>query len=74
MILTPENYAHAGERFGIIRKMQGLSQRQLSLKAGVSSACVSALEAGTNRGQLATFVLIADALGLEIEIREKIEL
>ena len=70
-LLTPENYRDVGPFLAVRRAMKGLKQQDVARRAGVTSACVSAIEAGTNAGRLSSVVAIAAALGLEIEIREK---
>ena len=69
--LTPENYQDVGTFLAVRRAMKGLKQQDVARAAGVTSACVCAIEAGTNAGRLSSVVTIAAALGLEIEIREK---
>lgn len=73
MILTPENYQDIGPFLAVRRAMKGLKQQDVAAAAGVTSGCVSAIEAGTNAGRFSSVVAIAAALGLEIEIREKID-
>lgn len=69
--LTPENYQDVGGFLAIRRVMMGMKQQDVARAAGVTSGCVSAIEAGTNAGRFSSVVAIAAALGLEIEIREK---
>lgn len=71
MNLTPENFQDVGPFLAVRRAMKGLKQQDVARAAGVTSACVSAIEAGTNAGRFSSVVAIAAALGLEIEIREK---
>lgn len=50
------------------RNKQGLTQSELALKAGVSRPTVARVETGTSIS-IVTLVKVADALGLEVEVR-----
>lgn len=72
-ILEPEELAEvqrqaslrvAGMRLGDVRKRQGLSQKELAERMGISQARVSAIETATLRDiKVSTLVAYAEALG-----------
>lgn len=52
------------------RKAQGLSQRELCKRAGVSSATYSVWHQRRNGGNMETTISFCRALGLELEIKK----
>lgn len=71
MILRPDNLDRVGPMLQTKRKMRGLSLRQIEIRTGIKNTSVNNIELNKNGARLSSLVLIADALGLEIEIREK---
>ena len=57
-----------GKRIAILRKMAGLSQEQLSERAGLQRTHVSRIEAGKYAVTLETIQAIAEALGMTVDI------
>jgi transcriptional regulator with XRE-family HTH domain len=60
-----------GKRIADLRKSEGLTQEQLSLKAGLQRSHVSRIEAGKYDVTAFTIELIANALGYTVGLIEK---
>lgn len=71
MILRPDNLDRVGPMLQTKRKMRGLSLREMEARTGLLNASISNIELNKNGARVSSLVLIADALGLEVEIREK---
>jgi transcriptional regulator with XRE-family HTH domain len=69
VIVTKDNMREVGRFLLDARKKAGVSQKDLARRSGLTNACISALESGTNVGRLSTIVCLAEAMGMEIEIR-----
>ena len=54
-----------------LREARGLSQRELAKRMGTTQSVVGRLEAGGSRPTIATLGRVANALGLELEVRFK---
>lgn len=50
------------------RKSQGLSQRQLSEKSGVSTSAISRIECGSRMISVEGLVMLAFALGVSLDL------
>ena len=57
-----------GQRIATLRKLAGLSQEQLSERAGLQRTHVSRIEAGKYDVTAFTVQLIAEALGMTVDI------
>lgn len=57
-----------GLRIAALRKMAGLSQEQLSERAGLQRTHISRIEAGKYAVTLETIQAIAEALGMTVDI------
>lgn len=57
-----------GQRIAQLRKLTGLSQEQLSERAGLQRTHVSRIEAGKYAVMLETIQAIAEALGMTVDI------
>jgi transcriptional regulator with XRE-family HTH domain len=57
-----------GQRIAALRKLAGMSQEQLSEKAGLQRTHVSRIEAGKYDVTAFTVQLIAEALGMTVDI------
>jgi transcriptional regulator with XRE-family HTH domain len=57
-----------GQRIASLRKLAGMSQEQLSEKAGLQRTHVSRIEAGKYDVTAFTVQLIAEALGMTVDI------
>ena len=57
-----------GQRIAQLRKLAGLSQEQLSERAGLQRTHVSRIEAGKYAVTLETIQAIAEALGMTVDI------
>ena len=57
-----------GQRIAKMRKLAGMSQEQLSEKAGLQRTHVSRIEAGKYAVNLETLQAIAEALGMTVDI------
>lgn len=57
-----------GQRIAALRKLAGMSQEQLSEKAGLQRTHVSRIEAGRYDVTAFTVQLIAEALGMTVDI------
>lgn len=44
-----------------------ISQRELSLRTGYTEAAISRYVSGARRGSIATWIIIADALGVKLD-------
>jgi transcriptional regulator with XRE-family HTH domain len=66
IILSYMNHIHSvcGRRLADIRKAQGLSQRDLALKTGISNRMIAYYEAQTDRPPAAQLPLLAKALNV----------
>jgi transcriptional regulator with XRE-family HTH domain len=51
-----------------LRKVRGLTQRQLGAKAGIQQAEISRIEAGNSNPTLSTIAALAQALGAELSL------
>ena len=60
--------ARIGQRIAQLRKQTGLTQEQLSEKAGLQRTHVSRIEAGKYAVTLETIQSIAEALGMTVDI------
>ena len=57
-----------GQRIAALRKLAGLSQDQLSERAGLQRTPISRIEAGKYAVTLETIQAIAEALGMTVDI------
>lgn len=57
------NYKDLGIRIAEVRKSIGMTQKELSEKAGVSSSFLGLIERGERKASLETIVSIANSLG-----------
>lgn len=57
-----------GYRLGVIRKARKMSQKELSDKAGISLASVTAYENGNTEPVLRNVCSLADALGVSTDV------
>lgn len=57
-----------GQRIAQLRKLAGLSQEQLSERAGLQRTHISRIEAGKYAVTLETIQAIAEALGMTVDI------
>ena len=57
-----------GKRIAALRKLAGLSQEDLALRAGLQRTHVSRIEAGKYAVTLETIQAIAEALGMTVDI------
>ena len=57
-----------GQRIAALRKLAGLSQEQLSERAGLQRTHISRIEAGIYAVTLETIQAIAEALGMTVDI------
>ena len=57
-----------GQRIATLRKLEGMSQEQLSDRAGLQRTHVSRIEAGKYAVTLETIQAIAEALGMTVDI------
>ena len=57
-----------GQRIATLRKLAGMSQEQLSERAGLQRTHVSRIEAGKDAVTLETIQAIAEALGMTVDI------
>ena len=60
-----------GQRIAALRKLAGLSQEQLSERAGLQRTHISRIEAGKYAVTLETIQAIAEALGMTVDIIDK---
>ena len=60
--------ARIGQRIAQLRKQTGLTQEQLSEKAGLQRTHVNRIEAGKYAVTLETIQAIAEALGMTVDI------
>jgi transcriptional regulator with XRE-family HTH domain len=65
--MTEEIRTKFGKRLRRLRRMQDVTQEQLSEKSGVSSDFISQIERGLNSPSLDTIQKLADGLGVPIE-------
>ena len=56
------------ERFAVLLKERGLSQKELAAQAGISQSDLSRIEQGIANPSVATLGRIAEALGAELRI------
>ena len=70
--MTDEQKQQTRDRIGIrimgLRKLAGLTQEQLSERAGLQRAHISKIEAGKYAVTLETIQAIAEALGMTVDI------
>jgi transcriptional regulator with XRE-family HTH domain len=52
-----------------LRKLRGMTQRQLALKSGLQQAEISRIEAGNSNPTLSTIAALAQALGAELSLK-----
>jgi transcriptional regulator with XRE-family HTH domain len=57
-----------GQRIAALRKLAGLSQEQLSERAGLQRTHISRIEAGKYAVTMETIQAIAEALGMTVDI------
>jgi transcriptional regulator with XRE-family HTH domain len=57
-----------GQRIAALRKLAGMSQEQLALRAGLQRTHISRIEAGKYAVTLETIQAIAEALGMTVDI------
>jgi transcriptional regulator with XRE-family HTH domain len=57
-----------GQRIAALRKLAGLSQEQLSERAGLQRTHISRIEAGKYAVTLETIQAIAEAMGMTVDI------
>ena len=57
-----------GQRIATLRKLAGMSQEQLSERAGLQRTHVSRIEAGKYAVTLETIQAIAEAIGMTVDI------
>ena len=57
-----------GQRIAALRKLTGMSQEQLAVRAGLQRTHVSRIEAGKYAVTLETIQAIAKALGMTVDI------
>ncbi len=57
-----------GQRIAALRKLTGMSQEQLAVRAGLQRTHVSRIEAGKYAVTLETIQAIAEALGMTVDI------
>ncbi len=57
-----------GQRIAALRKLQGMTQEQLSEKAGLQRTHVGRIEAGKYAVQFETVQAIAEALGMTVDV------
>lgn len=70
--MTEEQKQATRERIGLriaaLRKLAGLSQEQLSERAGLQRTHISRIEAGKYAANIDTLQAIAEALGMTVDI------
>ena len=57
-----------GQRVAQLRKQNGMTQEELSLKAGLQRSHIAKVERGVYDGTAFTIQLIAEALGMTVDI------
>ena len=57
-----------GQRIAALRKLAGMNQEQLALRAGLQRTHISRIEAGKYAVTLETIQAIAEALGMTVDI------
>ena len=57
-----------GQRIAALRKLAGMSQEQLALRAGLQRTHISRIEAGKYAVTIETIQAIAEALGMTVDI------
>ena len=67
-VVKNELYAETGKKIASFRKGQGLSQKDLAKKLGVSQQLISRIESGNENTSLATLSNIARALNKKVDI------
>lgn len=60
--------ARIGQRIAVIRKAQGMTQKELAEKCGMAQPNIARIEAGTYATSIDVLSRIADALGVQIEL------
>ena len=67
---VPDYDVYSGIRESLIsgRKRRGMSQKELSLKTGMSQAAISNIENGTTKPTIDSLRRMADALGTRLNI------
>jgi transcriptional regulator with XRE-family HTH domain len=70
--MTDEQKQQTRDRIGLriqtLRKMAGMSQEQLAMRAGLQRTHISRIEAGKYAVTLETIQAIAEALGMTVDI------
>ena len=66
--LKDEFNSRIGQRIAQLRKLAGMSQEQLSERAGLQRTHVSRIEAGKYAVTLETIQAIAEAIGMTVDI------
>ena len=70
--MTDEQKQSTRDRIGLriqtLRKMAGMSQEQLAMRAGLQRTHISRIEAGKYAVTLETIQAIAEALGMTVDI------
>ena len=70
--MTEEQKQQTRDRIGLriatLRKLAGMSQEQLALRAGLQRTHISRIEAGKYAVTLETIQAIAEALGMTVDI------
>lgn len=57
-----------GEKLKRIRELKCMTQKQVSIKSGVSQSQISMIESGKSNVGVNTLELLADALGVELSV------
>lgn len=61
------DYKMAGERIRLLRRGQGMTQRELAARCGISTSFMGHVERGTRKASMETYMAIAHALSIGIE-------
>ncbi|HWQ72006.1 MAG TPA: helix-turn-helix transcriptional regulator [Desulfitobacteriaceae bacterium] len=56
-----------GKRIAYYRKLKGLTQKELALRAGIQTGYLSCIETGKQTGKISILARIAWALGISLE-------
>lgn len=71
MIVTKGNEDRVAGMFLMARRKKGKTLEEIAKESGLTKTTVSSLELGQSEPRLYTLLCMAEALGLEVEIREK---
>lgn len=71
MIITRENEDRVCGMFLTARRKKGLTLEETAKASGLTKTTIASLELGHSEPRLYTLITMAEALGLEVEIREK---